>query len=99
MQRWSWFPLAGSTCPTRNASMRARPMTDGPLDLDRHRGRAAQKATDLRRSLADAESSARILRERQAALENELILIPATSWPDAVAKASYVLNLYAAGLS
>ena len=37
--------------------------------------------------------------ERQAALENELMLIPATSWPEAVAKASYVLNLYAAGLS
>ena len=74
-------------------------MTDGPLDLDRHRGRTAQKATDLRRSLADAESNARVLRERQAALENQLMLIPATSWPEAVAKASYVMNLYAAGLS
>jgi hypothetical protein len=69
-------------------------MTDEPFDLDRHRGRAAQKAIDLRRSLADAESSARVLRERQAALENELMSIAAT-----VAKASYVLNLYAAGLS
>jgi hypothetical protein len=74
-------------------------MTDEPFDLDRHRGRAAQKAIDLRRSLADAESSARVLRERQAALENELMSIAATSWPEAVAKASYVLNLYAAGLS
>jgi len=25
--------------------------------------------------------------------------IPATSWPEAVAKARYILNLYAAGLS
>ena len=74
-------------------------MTDEPSDLDRHRGRAAQKATDLRRSPADAESSARVLRERQAALENQLMSIAATSWPEAVAKASYVLNLYAAGLS
>jgi hypothetical protein len=74
-------------------------MTDGPLDLDRHRGRTAQKATDLRRSLAEAESNAQVLRERQAALENELMSIAATSWPEAVAKASYVLNLYAAGLS
>jgi len=77
--------------------MRPRPMTDEPFDLDRHRGRAAQKATDLRRSLA--ESSARVLRERQAALKNQLMSIAATSWPEAVAKASYVLNLYAAGLS
>jgi hypothetical protein len=79
--------------------MRARLMTDGPFDLDRHRGRAAQNATDLRRSLADAESDARVLRERQAALENELTSIPATSWPEAAAKAGYVLNLYSAGLS
>lgn len=55
--------------------------------------------TDLRRSLANAESNARVLRERQAPLENELMLIPATSWPEAVAKASYVVNLYAARLS
>jgi hypothetical protein len=74
-------------------------MTDEPFDLDRHRGRAAQKATDLRRSLADAERVARVLRERQAALENGLTSIPATSWPEAAAKASYVLNSYAAGLS
>ena len=74
-------------------------MTEKPLDLDRHRGRTARKATDLRRSLAEAESNARTLRERQAALENELMSIPATSWPEAVAKASYLLNLYAAGLS
>jgi hypothetical protein len=78
--------------------MRPSLMTDEPFDLDRHRGRTAQKATDLRRSLAEAESNARVLRERQAALENELMSIPATSWPEAVAKASYVLNLYAAGL-
>ena len=46
--------------------MQARPMTDEPLDLDMHRGMAAQKATDLRRALAEVESNARNLRERQA---------------------------------
>ena len=40
----------------RSGSMQARPMTDEPLDLDMHRGMAAQKATDLRRALAEVES-------------------------------------------
>ena len=78
--------------------MQARPMTDEPLDLDMHRGMAAQKATDLRRALAEVESDERTL-ERQAHFESQLLSVPAASWPDAAAKARYVLNLYAAGLS
>jgi hypothetical protein len=74
-------------------------MTDEPLDLDKHRGMAAQKATRLRRVLAAIEKNSRELRDQQAILENELRSIPATSWSDAAAKARYVLNLYAAGLS
>ena len=74
-------------------------MTDKPLDLDKHRGMAAQKATDLRRVLAEAESNTRELRDRQVRLESQLLSVPAASWPDAAAKARYVLNLYAAGLS
>jgi hypothetical protein len=74
-------------------------MTDEPLDLDRHRGMAAQKATELRRVLAEVEKHAKELRDRQAALENQLLSVPAVSWSDAAAKARYVLNLYAAGLS
>jgi hypothetical protein len=74
-------------------------MNDDPLDLDKHRGMAAQKATDLRRVLAEVESHARELRDRQARFENQLLSMPAASWQDAAAKARYVLNLYAAGLS
>ena len=74
-------------------------MTDKPLDLDKHRGMAAQKATDIRRVLAEVENNARDLRERQGALENQLLSVPAVSWPEAAAKARYVLNLYAAGLA
>jgi hypothetical protein len=74
-------------------------MNDEPLDLDKHRGMAAQKATDLRRVLAEVESNAKELRDRQARFENQLLSMPATSWPDAAAKARYILNLYAAGLS
>jgi hypothetical protein len=73
-------------------------MTDEPLDLDKHRGMAAQNATDIRRALAEVENNARDLRERQAILENQLLSVSAASWPEAAAKARYVLNLYAAGL-
>jgi hypothetical protein len=66
---------------------------------DKHRGMAAQKATDLRRALAEVENNARDLRDRQTVLENQLLSIPAASWSEAVAKARYVLNLYAAGLA
>lgn len=78
--------------------MRAPPVSDEPLNLDKHRGKAAQRATDVRRALAEMENNARDLRERQGELENELLSIPATSWPEAAAKARYVLNLYAARL-
>jgi hypothetical protein len=74
-------------------------MTDEPLDLDKHRGMAAQKATDLRRALAEVENNAKTLRDRQATFERQLLTVPAVSWPEAAAKARYVLNLYAAGLS
>ena len=74
-------------------------MTDETLDLDKHRGMAAQKATDLRRTLIEVENNARELRDRQAHLESQLLSIPAASWPEAAAKARYILNLYAAGLS
>jgi hypothetical protein len=74
-------------------------MTDVPVDLDKHRGMAAQKATDLRRALADVENNVRELREREADLENRMMTAPAASWPEAAVKARYLLNLYAAGLS
>ncbi|MCG2670118.1 hypothetical protein ACFPFP_24510 [Bradyrhizobium sp. GCM10023182] len=73
-------------------------MTDVPVDLDKHRGMAAQKATDLRRALAEVESNVRQLREREADLENRLMTVPAASWAEAAVKARYLLNLYAASL-
>src|SRR5258705_6202492 len=83
----------------RSASTRAPPVTDKPLDLDKHRGMAAQKATDIRRILADVENNAKALRDRQGIFENQLLSVPAASWPEAAAQARYVLNLYAAGLA
>ncbi len=74
-------------------------MTDTPIDLDKHRGMAAQKATDIRRVIADVEANAKLLRDKQGIVELEILGAPAASWPEAVAKARYVLNLYAAGLA
>jgi hypothetical protein len=73
-------------------------VTEEPLDLDKHRGMAAQKATDIRRILAEVENNARDLRDRQTLIENQLLSSPAASWPEAAAKARYVLNLYASDL-
>lgn len=73
-------------------------MSDTPIELDKHRGMAAQKATGIRRVLADVEANAKLLRDEQGAVELQLLAVPATSWPEAVAKARYVLNLYSAGL-
>jgi len=74
-------------------------MSSEPTDLDQHRGMAARKAVSIRRVLADVEKNARDLRDRQALLENQLLAVPADSWPEAAAKARYILNLYAASLS
>ena len=57
-------------------------MTNKPVDLDKHRGMAAQRATDLRRALAEVESNVRELREREADLESRMMAAPATSWPN-----------------
>src|SRR5205807_9845274 len=78
---------------------RAPLMDETPVDLDRHRGMAAQKATDIRRVLADVEVNAKLLRDKQGVVEIQLLAVPAASWPEAVAKARYVLNLYSASLA
>ena len=74
-------------------------MSDSPVELDKHRGMAAQKATDIRRILADVEVNAKLLRDHERDVEAQLLAAPATSWIDAAAKARYVLNLYAARLT
>lgn len=74
-------------------------MTETPIELDKHRGMAAQKATDIRRVLADVEANAKLLRDKQGVIELQILAAPAASWPEAVAKTRYVLNLYSAGLA
>jgi hypothetical protein len=74
-------------------------MTDKTIDLDQHRGMIAQKATELRRLLADVEINEKTLRLRQDELESHLLAAPAANWPDAAEKARYLLNLFGATLA
>ena len=71
-------------------------MNDEPTNLDHHRGIVAQKATELRRLRAEVEADQRALKQRQDALEAMLVAVPATTWPEAVEKARYLLGLFAA---
>jgi hypothetical protein len=71
-------------------------MTDRAIELDGHRGMMAQKATELRRLLAEVEADEKALRVRQDELEAHLVAAPALSWPDAAEKVRYLLKLFAA---
>ena len=70
-------------------------MTDRTIDLDQHRGMAAQKATDLRRLRVEVEADQQSLRARRDTLETMLMSAPAAGWPEAVEKARYLLTLLA----
>ena len=74
-------------------------MTETTVDLDKRRGMAAQKATDLRRQLAEVEANEKALRLRQEELEAQLLAAPAASWPEAAEKARYLLRLFASSVS
>jgi hypothetical protein len=62
-------------------------MTDETIDLDHRRGMAAQKATNLRRVLAEVAASETALRLRQQELESHLVAAPAANWQEAAEKA------------
>ena len=70
-------------------------MSDKPIDLDRRRGMASQHATDLRRLTAEIEADSLALRQRQQEIERHVETQPARSWPEAAAKARYLLGLLA----
>jgi len=72
-------------------------MTETPVDLDEHRGMAAQKATEIRRErLHQFEKNQADLRQQQEELEKLLLAAPAETWPEAAAKAQYLIKLFAA---
>ncbi len=73
-------------------------MTDETVDLDKRRGMTAQKETRLRRLHAEVREQRDALRDRQDALEEQLVAAPAESWEEAAEKARYLLNLFATSM-
>src|SRR5580698_10857228 len=71
-------------------------MTDKAVDLDHHRGMAAQKATDLRRLLAEVAANEQALRRTQDELEDQLIATQASTWEEVADKVRYLLSAFAA---
>lgn len=70
-------------------------MQRDPAVLDEHRGMAAQRATEIRRHLAEVEVQQRALLDRQAELEKFLLAVPSPTWADAAEKARYLITLFA----
>jgi hypothetical protein len=68
---------------------------DKTIDLDAHRGIAAQKATELRRLIKEVADDRERLRRRQDELERFLAAAPSTNWNEACEKIKYLLSLFA----
>jgi hypothetical protein len=69
-------------------------VVDDTVNLDKRRGMAAQKATDLRRLRIEVEEDQAALKARQDKLEIFLLSAPAENWSEAVEKARYLLGLF-----
>ena len=70
-------------------------MADEPVELDEHRGLAAQKSTEVRRRLRDVQADQADLRRRQVEFEDHAAAAPAETWPEAAEKARYLIQLFA----
>lgn len=71
-------------------------MTDEPVELDEHRGMAAQQQTEVRRQHLDRyQIEHEAMRVRQEELESLLIAAPAETWTDVAAAAQYLIQLFA----
>lgn len=70
-------------------------MTTDPVELDVHRGMAAQKATEDRRHTAEVEADRAMLRRHQDEMEEALCAGPAATWEEAGKKALYLITLFA----
>jgi uncharacterized protein YlxW (UPF0749 family) len=71
-------------------------MTDEPVNLDKHRGMAAQRDTEIRRDLHEVQADQAALQDRQEELEKLLDAASAATRAEAVACARYLLQLFAA---
>ena len=71
-------------------------MTDNPVELDEHRGMAAQKSTETRRRLREVQDDQSALRHRQEEFERYAVAAPSASWPAVAQRARYLIQLFAA---
>ena len=71
-------------------------MDGDPVELDEHRGMAAQKSTEIRRRSHEVQADQAALRDRQEEFEREAMTGPSTTWTEAAARARYLIQLYAA---
>ena len=71
-------------------------MDDAPVELDEHRGLAAQKSTEIRRRSHEVEADQAALRDRQEEFERQALTGPSTTWIEAAARARYLIQLFAA---
>ena len=74
-------------------------MTEKTIDLDQHRGMAAQKATELRRLLAGVEENEKALRLRQDELESHCWRRRRRIGKKPPKRPRYLLNLFATTLA
>jgi hypothetical protein len=70
-------------------------MTDDPVDLDGRRGMAEQISTEIRRRLNEVQLDQAALKHRQEEFERLLLAEQAKTWPEAAAKAQYLIQLFA----
>jgi hypothetical protein len=73
-------------------------MADDPVDLDKHRGMAAQRDTELRRQLHEVAADRLALEQRQAEVEAFMNAAPSATWAEAAERACYLLHLFAGTL-
>ena len=69
-------------------------MTDKPVDLDEHRGMAAQRSTEIRRRLNEVQADQAALRRRHEEFECHALAAPSTTWAEAAAEARYLILLF-----
>jgi len=73
-------------------------LADEPVELDEHRGMAAQKSTEVRRRRREVQADHAELRRRQVEFEDHAAAAPSKTWPEAAEQARYLIQLFAATL-
>lgn len=66
-----------------------------PVNLDEHRGMAAQRDTEIRRDPREVQVDQTALRARLQELEDRLLAAPAETRAEAAASARYLIQLFA----